>query len=218
LENMIAGVIFVGLSYDRSFQNSLHILSEHEVPVVYVNRAIPYQGYPLVYHDYYQAGRLAAEHLCGVGKRKLAVIGRVLQDRVLLQHIPGFLDTAQGCGFEVSSEDVLEIGPGFPLSPELVARLAYERVDGIFATNELIAVGLIKELSRQGIRIPEDTAIIGLGNSVFGEIISPELTCIDLQNHLTGIRSAEVLLAQIAGEAYENVTVLAPRLMKRNSA
>jgi DNA-binding LacI/PurR family transcriptional regulator len=218
LENMIAGVIFVGLSYDRSFQNSLRLLLEHGIAVVYVNRAIPYQGYPLVYTDYCQAGRLAAEHLCELGRKKLAVIGRIEHENAVLPHIQGFLDAANCGGADVPSEDVLQVSPRFPIRPEVIAHLANARVNGIFATNELTAVGLIKGLLGHGVRIPEQTAVIGLGNSIIGEIISPELTCVDLENHLTGVRSAEALLAQIAGKACENVTVLAPRLIKRNSA
>lgn len=218
LENMIAGVIFIGLSYDRAFEISLPLLPEHGIPVVYVNRPIPYQGFPLVHVDYYQAGRLAAEHLCKLGRRRLAVIGRIEYEDTILPRIQGFLAGAQCGGIDVAREDVLQVDPGFPISPDVIARLVQAGVDGIFATNELTAVALIKGLSGLGVKIPEQTAVIGLGNSVIGEIVSPALTCVDMENHLTGVKSAEVLLAQIVGEPYENVTVLAPRLMKRESA
>lgn len=218
LENMIAGVLFVGLSYDRSFQSSLRLLVERNIPVVYVNRPVPYQGYPLVYSDYYQGGRLAAQHFCELGRRKLAVVGRIAHENAVLPSTQGFLDGAQCGGADVPSEDALQVAPGFPIGPEVIAHLIQAGVDGIFATNELTAVALIKGLSAQGVRVPEQTAVIGLGNSIIGEIISPELTCVDLENHLTGVKSAEVLLAHIAGESYQDVTVLAPRLMKRNSA
>ena len=80
-----------------------------------------------------------------------------------------------------------------------------------------MAAGLIKCLTQQGIRIPEDIAVLGFGNSLVGEITAPELSCVDLQNYELGVHGARLILRQIQGLPIEPVTMLEPSIVQRKS-
>lgn len=214
-ENMVAGVISIGMSDDMMFRDSLVYLVEWGIPVVYVNRLIPYQGYPLLYPDFMRVGELAANHLIERGKRRLALLQKPLGEDLVVHHAETFQAAVQARGLEPPA--ILETAPGLVTSPECLARLTGGEIDGVFVLNELMAAGLIKCLTQQGIRIPEDIAVLGFGNSLVGEITAPELSCVDLQNYELGVHGARLILRQIQGLPIEPVTMLEPSIVQRKS-
>lgn len=214
-ENMVAGVISIGMSYDMTFRESLSYLVEWDIPVVYVNRPIPYQGYPLLYPDFLQVGELAARHLISRGKRHLALLQKCASSDSVVQHIQSFQSTVQAEGLDTPV--TLETAPGLITSPECLDHLIENDIDGVFVLNELMAAGLIKCLTQRGVRIPGDLAVLGFGNSIIGEITAPELSCVDLQNYELGVHSARLILQQIQGLPIEPVTVLSPSIVQRES-
>lgn len=213
-ENMVAGVIFIGMSYEFSFRENISYLLDCNIPVVYANRLAGYEGYPLIYPDFPKVGQLAAEHLISRGKRRLALIHKHIYDTAA-PHIQGFRDLVSAAGLPVPL--LLQAQSDLPSADRCVETLLHERIDGVFVQNELLSVCIIKALSRHGISIPREMAVLGFGNSIIGEISTPELSCIDLQNHALGVRSAQLILRQIAHKSVEPVTVLEPSILQRRS-
>ncbi|MCK5576393.1 MAG: substrate-binding domain-containing protein, partial [Sphingomonadales bacterium] len=52
------------------------------------------------------------------------------------------------------------------------------KFDAIFAASDIIAIGASRALMREGIRVPEDVAIVGYDNIQFARYNSPPLTTI----------------------------------------
>ncbi len=217
LENMMAGVIFLGLSGDTSFHESVAMLQQHHLPFVYANRMIPDKEYSLIYPDYRQAGELATEHLVSQGKRHLAMITQSVSRLDLQQHIGGFIGKAQEYGIEVGEHQIFR-QEEHVFDQEFIHGLRQKKIDGIFATNEMTALSLLKGLLNQGVKVPEEIAVIGFGNSLLGTLATPELTTIDLQNAKLGSLSAEKLLRQIDGVEGDTITILKPHIIVRKSS
>jgi len=215
-ENMAAGVIFIGMSYDLAFKDTLKYLVDWGIPVVYVNRLIPYTHYPLLYPDFLKVGELAAGHLIQRGKRRLALVRKGDSgDDPMVQHAASFRTATLAAG--LPEPVILDTSPGLVTSPSCLDALIDGGIDGVFALNELIAAGLVKCLSQRGVRIPQDIAVLGFGNSIVGEITTPELSCVDLQNYELGIHSAQLIIRQIDGLPIDPVTVLEPSIVQRTS-
>ena len=53
-------------------------------------------------------------------------------------------------------------------------------LDAIIGFNEVVAIGALKRLQSQGVRIPEDCAVMGIDGLPFGVIVTPELTTLKL--------------------------------------
>ena len=213
-ENMVAGVIFIGMSYDFSFRDHISYLLSCRIPVVYANRLMDYAGYPLIYPDFVKVGQLAVEHLIAQGRRQLALIHKHIYDPAA-PHIQGFRDVVAAAG--LAAPVLLQAAPQPDSADRCVQALLDGGIDGVFVQNELLAVSLIKALSRRGVAVPGQVAVLGFGNSIVGEISSPELSCIDLQNHEMGVRSAQLILRQIEHQPVDPVTVLAPSILQRGS-
>jgi len=213
-ENMIAGIIFIGLFSDMSFKDSIHNVLEWNIPVVYANRCIPYDGFPLLYPDLVKAGKLGAEYLFSKGKSRIAFVHKHLSDQLLASFLEGFNEASKG----EQTPLVIQIDEEMDLAKECIPTLLENKIDGVFVLNELSAVYLTKALVQANIRIFEDMAVLSLGNSLMSQISTPELTCVDLQNRELGIRSAEIILSQIRKEEFEPITVLEPFIVERKSA
>ncbi|MGE7839803.1 LacI family DNA-binding transcriptional regulator [Lysinibacillus sp. NPDC093712] len=213
-ENMVAGIIIIGLFSDLSFKDNIPSFLECGIPVVYANRCIPYSGFPLVYPDLTKAGRIGAEYLFSKGKNKLALVHKKLPNDVLELFLDGI---SQASKYE-QKPLIIEIDDNMNLSKDCVPNLLENNIDGAFVLNELSAVYLTKALVHRDVRICEDIAVLSLGNSLLSQISTPELTCVDLQNQELGIRSAEIILSEIQKEKFEAVTILEPFIVERKSS
>ncbi|MCR8643960.1 LacI family transcriptional regulator [Paenibacillus sp. N1-5-1-14] len=213
-ENMIAGIIFIGLFSDMSFKESIQDVVGWKIPVVYANRRIAYNGFPLVYPDMVQASKLATEHLLAKGKNRIAFVHKHLPNDLLAYFEEGYRQASNN----EQGPIILKVDNGMDLSQDCIPMLLERNIDGVFVLNEMLAAHLTKALVKADVQIADDIAVVSLGNSIISQISSPELTCIDLQDRELGIQSAEIILSQIRKQAYEPVTVLEPIIVERNSA
>jgi len=71
------------------------------------------------------------------------------------------------------------------------------KLDGLVVYNDLPAVGAVQALKDARRRIPQDTAIISGGNTVFARISSPSLTSVDTNAYKQGFQSAQLLMEVI---------------------
>lgn len=77
------------------------------------------------------------------------------------------------------------------------AVLDHPDLDAIFAVTDLVAVGVIKYLNDQNIKMPDTIAVFGFCNSFMSEITTPKLTTIDQPGFGIGNRAAAILFDEI---------------------
>ncbi len=71
----------------------------------------------------------------------------------------------------------------------------------IFASNELMALGVLKAAKEIGLSIPEDLSLIAHDNTVFSLISDPQMTTIDMNPERLGTESAEMMLQLLNSKA-----------------
>lgn len=90
--------------------------------------------------------------------------------------------------------------------------------DGILCGEDLTAAGVLKALLRAGIRVPEETAVVGYDNSTYARLCEPELTSVDNKPEQVALLCVQLLQSRIEhGEDYSSVT-LQPELVQRQSS
>jgi LacI family transcriptional regulator len=62
-----------------------------------------------------------------------------------------------------------------------------------------MAIGVMRELQRSGIRVPEDVAVTGFDNVFPGRLVEPPLTTVGQPVRDLGVRAAARLLERIEG-------------------
>jgi DNA-binding LacI/PurR family transcriptional regulator len=139
------------------------------------------------------ASRDATEHLIGLGARRIATIGHEPRLRGTgTLRLQGYLEALQGAGITpdpalIAETDGYHREEGARAMRDLLAHA--EPPDAIFAFNDLLALGALREAVDQGLRVPEDLRIIG-----FDDIEECRFSC----PRLSSVRPDLDLLAETA--------------------
>jgi len=89
--------------------------------------------------------------------------------------------------------------------------------DAMFVYNDLAALGFEYAILEQGLRVPEDVAIIGFDDIESGQYAATPLTTIQQPTEIIGRQAMEVLVKQIEGKKVSLRRILKPKLIIRNS-
>ncbi|MFD1062333.1 LacI family DNA-binding transcriptional regulator [Winogradskyella litorisediminis] len=73
----------------------------------------------------------------------------------------------------------------------------HTNVDGIFINTDLVAIGAMTEFQKNGVRIPEDIAIVGFSNWFMSSVISPTLSTIDQPGYQMGKEAFKLLYKEM---------------------
>lgn len=209
---------------------SLERVQRGDTPLVFIDRFFKNLRSHFVGSDDYAAGKLATEHLIAVGCKRIAHI-RGPESSVGHRRLKGFTDTLKRHNIDLPPEYVVNARQvdteGRLSGADALRQLQqHSRVpDGIFCYNDVLGIGVIAEAIRQGLRVPDDLAVIGCGNLHYDVEIRVPLSSVDQRSREIGSRAAAMILEILAareaapeGEVqdFRNV-VLQPRLIARES-
>ncbi|RKN03581.1 LacI family DNA-binding transcriptional regulator [Streptomyces radicis] len=173
-----------------------------DLPLVLVDEEVPGAIAPSFVSDNLNGGRLAAEHLLGLGHRRALVIaadgGLVSSDL----RVEGFRESWVAEGAEtpvIASGAFTEEG-----GREAIARHAEafggEGPTAVFAVNDLMAFGAIGELQRAGIDVPGRVSVVGFDDIPAGRYAHPRLTTVRQDVDELGRRATHALIAALDDE------------------
>ena len=112
--------------------------------------------------------------------------------------------------------DSLEYQAGIQAMAELFT--LPEPPDAVFTISDALAGGALHYAHEQGLRVPEDVAIMGFDGVPFGSVTYPPLTTIEQPMHQLGVRSVQLLLERIDNPEVETVNeILDWKLLVRGS-
>lgn len=92
------------------------------------------------------------------------------------------------------------------------------RVTAVFAANDQMALGVMKALADEGVRVPEDVSVVGFDGIPESAYFRPGLTTVGFDFAEVGRRAVDQLLRLMAGEDPGPVPVIEPSLLIRESA
>ena len=163
---------------------------------------LPATTVPGVVIDNRYGARLVAEHLAGLGHRRIAVVdGRLTEGgdtRLWDQRTSGFADGLASVGVELEEALVLRPGDCHAADGERAADqlLALpQRPTAVFCHTDDMAFGLMGALRRRGVRCPEDISVAGFDDHPMSRHWG--LTTINQHTHEQGARAAWALLAAL---------------------
>ncbi|MEV8395729.1 MULTISPECIES: LacI family DNA-binding transcriptional regulator [unclassified Streptomyces] len=163
--------------------------------------------------------RLAAEHLLARGCRRIATITGPLDVPAGQDRLAGFRDTMARAGqpYLPLAEGRFTQESGEAAMARLLAE--YPDLDGVFAANDLMAVGACHVLREHGRRVPEDVAVIGFDDSSAAAACRPPLTTVRQPVEEMAAEMARLLLDRLTGSDRAVTSVIfEPSLVVRGSA
>jgi LacI family transcriptional regulator len=198
-------------------------LAETTTPVLLVDRHFPTLPMDFVGTNDLMVGELAARHLVGIGRRRIAHIGgRGISPTA--DRLKGFQRALAAAGIELPEAYVV-MRDGFEESGDATGYHAMQELlslgeppDAVFCYNDLSAIGAMDAAMQAGLRIPQDIAFIGCGNLRYAEYLRVPLTSVDQSSHRLGDMAAKRVLDLSTGSGAAPQTLrLEPRLIVRKS-
>ena len=211
------GAVVVSHHRDDILADELH---RSGLPAVYVGRPFGDDHHVrYVDLDNFGGGRMAAEHLLRLGRRRIATIAGPQDMSAGLDRLAGWaaaLDEAGRATDAVGYADFTRAG-----GEEAATRLLAEHpdIDALFVASDLMAVGALSVLAGAGRRVPDDVAVVGYDNLGAAATTSPALTTIVNPVVAMARAAGEILIDLLAGKKIDPAPVIfAPELVIRLSA
>jgi len=175
----------------------------YQVPMVFVDNYSSSPDVHTVGIDDFHGGYLAGQHLAAAGHRRLGFVsGHIDGQGVLHRRFQGFTKALADGGIDPASVTVLECDSRFSAGLELAQQLVADprRPTGVFATADIIALGLLHGLQTGGVAVPGDVSLIGFDGLPEAAYVLPVLTTVR-QDVMAKARTAvQTLLAMLADE------------------
>ena len=223
LQRQVDGFILASTSLSADY---IEQLAAKNIPLVVLDREIDSDKIDKIRINDYKGGYQAAEHLIEYG-----------YDYFIHLKGAGFTATAvdRSCGFKdcMQEHSINKKKYKFLTSSFVEAEAAQNMADfldandfknkrlGIFAANDAAAFGVLRELKRRKINVPEQAGVVGFDNVNFAEYSSPSLTTIGRPIAEIGKISAELLLERLNKNENEEIEhkkiILDVDLIKRES-
>ncbi len=176
----------------------LEVLQQRGIPVVLVDRVIPGADVDSVVHDAYDGGRQIMEHLLERGYREVMFIGGHPRNSTIQDRLAGCRDTMRQAGLSLA----VRLGRLDEVSgEEIVASVAAEgpMPEAFVAANNLVAVGAVVELRRQGVGVPQDIGLACFGDLDLASELDPFLTAVREPAYEIGRTAMELLKRRLEG-------------------
>ena len=150
--------------------------------------------------DDFEGGRLAAAHLIEHGHRRVVFAGPAFSDiGVVRQRFEGFRAAHREAGLPWHESDQAVVDTAYEPGLDL-GRSFHERhpeATAIFATADILAVGVIEGLHLAGLRVPEDVSVVGFDDIDIGRYVTPKLTTVAQDVVAKASTAVQILLAEI---------------------
>jgi len=160
-------------------------MMKNRVPLVTMDRRLVGRGVSDVSVGNTSGMRQAIGHLSELRHRKIAYIGGSIGPTISDHRMNSFVRTMQEFTLPVDPQFLrsgnYRISGGEKAMAELIS--LRNRPTAIIAANDLTAIGALRSIHREGLRVPGDFSIVGFDNIELSDMIDPPLTTLHLPRY-----------------------------------
>lgn len=199
-------------------------IEKQKTPYVLIDRILPGLSANFVGVDDEAVGMLATKHLIDIGCKRIAHI-RGPETTPSIRRVEGYKRALAQSGLKVSEDYIIAEPKGDVETRQRGAEAMRQllnlkaRPDGVFCFNDPLAMGAMNYALDQGIKIPEDIAIIGCGNLHYDDALSVPLSSINQHSRRIGREAARIALGILNSKVppKPESVILQPELIARRS-
>jgi DNA-binding LacI/PurR family transcriptional regulator len=169
-----------------------------------------------VENDQYGCGRMAVEHLMGLGHEVIRFVAGPSSSVDSRYREAAWRETLESAGLCVTEPLVGDwsADSGYEAGAQLAKD---ELMTAVFAENDTMALGVVEALRDAGVRVPEDVSVIGVDDSLQGMVPRNELTTIRLDRTAMGRAAFESLIGGLEGSTRAEALRLECELVVRGT-
>ncbi len=200
IDKRVDGVI---LATTNSRSTSLEQLNNYGVPFVLVDRPLNSASVDLgVYADNYKGVYTAVRHLIKNGNSRIAFLGGTKKIVTTSERFAGYRDALKDANIDLD-KTLIKFGEySIASGTQMMDRLIAEKVPftAVMAGCDLIAIGSVKALTRNGIIVPTECEVIGFDGIELSEIFDPSISTVVQPIYEIALESAKLLIGKINGD------------------
>lgn len=191
---MVDGII---IAHSSNSDMMSEILERCQIPIILIDRDFDSRnvlGKVLVNNR--DGAFKAVTHMIEKGYRNIAYLSGSLKTQTAMDRLNGYKE-ALVHGNIVPSDDLIKFGEyRVEWGKQGIQELLKEKkdFDGVFCGNDLIAIGAMKELLRNGYKVPGDVGVMGFDDIYIAQMVEPELTTVRQPNYEMGYQSVDLLI------------------------
>jgi LacI family transcriptional regulator len=170
-------------------------------------------------------GDMAVSHLLEVGHQRVAYVGGPFSLRQVADRLDGAVRAVRRAG---GTEDdlvrvetaALNVSAGQRAGADIAQMPARQRPTAAFCANDLVALGLLQEMTQRGLAVPDDLAIVGYDDIEFASAAAVPLSSVRQPRQQLGRTAAQLLIEEaLATDGHKHRQVIfQPELEVRRSS
>ena len=187
---------------------AIRYLKENQVPCVLVDRLLD-EELDQVGVTNESSMRHLAEHLIGLGHKRIAYVAGQPGYRTTQERIDGYKAALRAHGLEVD-EAIIIRGNATVSEAAVAAKILLalpERPTAIISGNNLATIGVMQAIRTAGLKVPADVAIAGFDDFEWADSFEPRLTVIAQPCAKIGHEAANLLARRIGNMEDTHATV-----------
>ncbi|HEY7050268.1 MAG TPA: LacI family DNA-binding transcriptional regulator [Jatrophihabitantaceae bacterium] len=193
---------------DETSEDTIATLGRIPKPSVLIDRDLDLdEPASAVLSDHQTGMTQAVEHLVGLGHRRLALVAGSPHVRPTRERVAAIEEAAaahRGVLCQVRSGAFTETH-GAAATRELLD--SRRPPTAVIAGGNQILVGVLRELARRELRVPDDISVVTCDDVPLAEFLSPALATIRRDPYEMGTTAAQLLLARLGGGEPQTVTL-----------
>ena len=215
--------LIASLAFDTKDLDHYEVYKEKGIPVIFFDRVEEKGESTKVIFDNYKCGFQATKHLVEQGCKRIVLVTASLKRNVYAQRHKGYADALADSGIQYEKDRVLikDLSEQCGVEAALQILKMKPLPDGAFITNDFSAAVCMRTLRENGIRVPEDIAIVGFNNDAISKLVEPQMTTIDYPGIDVGEITARNLINHLKGLSdikHTNTIVVRSDLVIRKSS
>jgi DNA-binding LacI/PurR family transcriptional regulator len=219
LAQNVGGIVFIGSSYADAGPAQVKALRERRLPIVLINAADENLGVPRVCVDDGVAVQQALGHLRALGHERIGLIlgpiGHVPSARKLAAYAAHAEERGDLGWRSRVAHTIFSMQGGATAAGRLVGG---QGVTALVCASDALALGAIRAVRKQGLRVPADVSVVGFDDSSLMNVTDPPLTTVRQPIAAMGGAAVAALMSQIHGHVVPVDEVLFdPELIVRGS-
>ena len=209
IQNRVGGILFPGMVSAAYYQKELAPIIEKarkntNTAFVCLENDLSAYDIDSIFSDGILWADKAVSHLIDMGCRKIGHISGPKFFPNIQDRISGYKNALNRAGLPIDDEKMISEGDyshqsGYRAAKDLLSKMPC--LDGIFAANDQMSVGVLKALFEAGKKVPEDVKVISFDNVLIASILEPSLSTVHIKKQFMGQRAAELLLDTIENGA-----------------
>ncbi len=198
LSNRLAGLL-VSVSQNTKDSNHFKGLLKKKIPLVFFDRVCEDLKANKVIVDDYKGAFTAVEYLVKSGYKHIAHLAGLQHLSISINRFKGYQDALSKHKITFQKEHVVFGGLDEKDGMQGLKQLLRSKTlpDAVFCINDPVALGVFRQCRKEGLKIPQDIAIVGFSDNPISSLIDPPLTTIAQRPYKLGIAAAKLLLEQI---------------------